>query len=76
MTGLTGPVDVAIDPRGDASRRTLFVADRDAQRISRFPLSANGNVAPQTTVTLDTLGNDRRPFGIYLDVRGEAEQQE
>lgn len=75
LTGLTGPVDVAIDPRGEASRRTIFVADRDEQKISRFPLSANGNVAPETTVTLDTLGNNRRPFGIYLDVRGDAVPQ-
>lgn len=75
LTGLIGPVDVAVDPRGDASRRTIFVADRDEQKILRFPLSGNGNIAPQTTVTLDTLGNDRRPFGIYLDVRGEVEQQ-
>ncbi|MFB2120615.1 hypothetical protein [Parapedobacter sp. 2B3] len=75
LTGLTGPVDVAIDPRGTASRRTIFVADRDGRTISRFPLSANGNVAPETTVTLDTLGNVRRPFGIYFDVRGDAVQQ-
>ncbi len=75
LTGLTGPVDVAIDPRGESSRRTIFVADRDEHTISRFPLSASGNVAPEGTVTLDVPENDRRPFGIYLDVRGNAEQQ-
>lgn len=75
LTGLTGPVDVAIDPRGGASRRTIFVADRDERTISRFPLSANGNVAPEGTVTLDVPENNRRPFGIYLDVRGNAEEQ-
>ncbi|MGV3761098.1 hypothetical protein [Parapedobacter sp.] len=73
LTGLTGPVDVAIDPRGEAGRRTIFVADRDERTISRFPLSANGNVAPEGKVSLDVPANIRRPFGIYLDVRGEAE---
>lgn len=75
LTGLTGPVDVAIDPRGGASRRTIFVADRDERIISRFPLSADGNVAPEGTVTLDVPENNRSPFGIYLDVRGDAEEQ-
>ena len=72
-TGLVGPVDVAIDPRGGADRRTIFVADRDERKISRFKLSASGNVAPETSVVLDTLGNVRRPFGMFLDVRGEAQ---
>lgn len=75
LTGLTGPVDVAIDPRGGASRRTIFVADRDGHTVSRFPLSADGNVAPEGTVTLDVPENDRRPFGIYFDVRGDAQEQ-
>ena len=75
-TGLVGPVDVAIDPRGQADRRTIFVADRDEAKISRFKLSSNGNVAPEAGVTLDTVGNIvRRPFGVYLDVRGAAEQE-
>lgn len=74
LTGLVGPVDVAIDPRGGEGKRTIFVADRDEQKISRFSLSANGNIAPEGTVTLDTLGNARRPFGIFLDVRGTAAQ--
>lgn len=74
LTGLVGPVDVAIDPRGDAARRTIFVADRDQRKISRFSFSANGNIAPQETVVLDTLGNVRRPFGFFLDVRGVAEK--
>ncbi|MEC3881127.1 hypothetical protein [Parapedobacter sp. 10938] len=75
LTGLTGPVDVAIDPRGGTSRRTIFVADRDGHTISRFPLSADGNVAPEGTVSLDVPANDRRPFGIYFDVRGDAVTQ-
>ena len=74
LTGLVGPVDVAIDPRGGEGRRTIFVADRDERRIARFSLSANGNIAPEATVMLDTLGNTRRPFGIFLDVRGDATQ--
>lgn len=74
-TGLTGPVDVAIDPRGGADRRTIFVADRDTRKISRFKLSADGNVAPEATVLLDTLGNDRIPFGLFLDVRGTPDSQ-
>ncbi|MFC3198677.1 hypothetical protein ACFOET_13710 [Parapedobacter deserti] len=74
LTGLVGPVDVAIDPRGSADRRTIFVADRDEGKISRFKLSANGNVAPEATVVLDETGNRRRPFGIFLDVRGVAQQ--
>ena len=72
LTGLVGPVDVAIDPRGGVGRRTIFVADRDERRVSRFSLSAKGNIAPEATVMLDTLGNARRPFGIFLDVRGDA----
>lgn len=75
LTGITGPVDVAIDPRGGGSRRTIFVADRDNRTISRFPLSADGNVAPEGTVTLDVPENQRRPFGIYFDVRGDAQEQ-
>jgi len=74
-TGLTGPLDVAVDPRRD--RRTIFVADYDAQvpggqrgRILRFRLSDDGNVAPHASISLDTLGNARRPFGLFLDVRG------
>ncbi len=71
LTGLTGPIDVAIDPRN--GKRTIYVADYNERKISRFSLSGNGNVAPETTVTLDTLGNARRPFGIFLDVRGVAQ---
>ncbi|GGG82382.1 hypothetical protein GCM10007415_14040 [Parapedobacter pyrenivorans] len=73
-TGLVGPVDVAIDPRGEAGRRTVFVADRDGRKVSRFSFSASGNIAPEETVTLDTLDNARRPFGVALDVRGVATQ--
>ncbi|PPL01259.1 hypothetical protein [Parapedobacter indicus] len=80
LTGLTGPMDVAIDPR--QGRRTIFVADYDAQvsggqpgRILRFRLADDGNVAPEASVSLDTLGNARRPFGIYLDVRGVPNSQ-
>lgn len=80
LTGLTGPMDVAIDPR--PGRRTIFVADYDAQvsggqrgRILRFQLSDDGNVAPEASLSLDTLGNARRPFGIFLDVRGVPDSQ-
>lgn len=73
LTGLTGPVDVAIDPRGEAGRRTIFVADRNERKISRFRLSDNGNVAPEAAVGLDTLNNNRYPFGMHLDVRGSAQ---
>ncbi len=80
LTGLTGPMDVAIDPR--QGRRTIFVADYDTQvsggqrgRILRFRLSDDGNVAPEASISLDTLGNARRPFGIFLDVRGNPNSQ-
>lgn len=80
LTGLTGPMDVAIDPRQD--RRTIFVADYDTQvsggqpgRILRFRLSDDGNVAPEASVSLDTLNNARRPFGLFLDVRGKPNSQ-
>jgi len=79
-TGLSGPMDVAIDPR--QGRRTIFVADYDAQvsggqqgRILRFRLSDDGNVAPEASVSLDTLGNARQPFGLFLDVRGVPDSQ-
>ena len=75
LTGLTGPMDVAIDPRRRLKdgKRTIFVADYDYEnkgRIARFLLSDNGNVAPESAVSLDTLGTPRKPFGLFLDVRG------
>lgn len=78
LTGLTGPMDVAIDPRPRRKddERTIFVADYDSQsdglpgRILRFKLSDKGNVAPDEVTSLDTLNNARRPFGLFLDVRG------
>jgi len=78
LTGLTGPMDVAIDPRPRQKdgERTIFVADYDSQsdglpgRILRFKLSDKGNVAPDAVTSLDTLNNARRPFGLFLDVRG------
>lgn len=82
LTGLTGPVDVAIDPRGGAERRTIFVADREGHTISRFPLSADGNVAPEGVVNMDVSTNpenpptSRSPFGIYFDVRGDSEAEQ
>ncbi len=72
-TGLVGPIDVAVDPRGAANRRTIFVADQNERRVSRFKLSDDGNVAPENSVVLDTLGIRRRPYGIFLDVRGVAQ---
>ena len=68
LTGLSGPIDVAIDPRG--GKRTIYVADYDNRTISRFSLSDNGNVAPEAIVELDVPTNTRRPFGIFLDARG------
>lgn len=80
LTGLTGPMDVAIDPR--QGKRTIFVADYDAQqsngqrgRILRFRLADKGNVAPEAAISLDTLNNARRPFGLFLDVRGVPNSQ-
>jgi|GEM_PF-367745 len=75
LTGLTSPFDVAIDPRPRLKdgERTIFVADYDYEnkgRIARFRYSADGNVAPEASVNLDTLGMPRQPFGMFLDVRG------
>ncbi len=75
-TGLTGPMDVGIDPR--KGKRTIFVADYDYDqkgRISRFHLSDDGNVAPEAAISLDTLGTPRKPFGIFLDVRGVPDSE-
>ncbi|MGK6351897.1 hypothetical protein [Parapedobacter sp. DT-150] len=63
-TGLTGPIDVAIDPR--ATKRTIYVADQSARTVSRFKLSDEGNIAPEATIFFD----NRVPFSISLDARG------
>lgn len=67
LTGLSGPIDVAIDPRSGESR-SIYVADQNRRTISRFKLSDNGNVAPETTITFSSPS--RTPFGIFLDARG------
>lgn len=69
LTGLSGPVDVAIDPR--EGRMTVYVADQIARRVSRFKLSDVGNVEPEASVTFDSPR--RTPFAIYLDARGVAQ---
>ncbi|SEL75251.1 hypothetical protein [Parapedobacter koreensis] len=66
LTGLSGPIDVAIDPRTD--RKTIYVADQTTRKVSRFKLSDSGNVAPEATITFDSP--NRTPFSIFLDARG------
>ena len=63
---LADPIDVAIDDRDD-KEHYIYVADRSGKRISRFLLSANGNIAPNATrqITSPAL----TPEFIYLDAR-------
>lgn len=63
---LADPIDVAIDDRDD-KEHYIYVADRSGKRISRFLLSANGNIAPNATrqITNPAL----TPEFIYLDAR-------
>lgn len=63
---LADPIDVAIDDRDD-KEHYIYVADRSGKRISRFLLSANGNIPPNATrqITNPAL----TPEFIYLDAR-------
>jgi len=62
---LIDPIDVAIDDRDD-KEHYIYVADRFGRRISRFLLSANGNIAPNASSLITTP--PRMEF-IYLDAR-------
>lgn len=64
-TGLNGPIDVTIDDREGSER--LYIANAQSKTLLRFPISANGNVTPETGITLNYA-----PASIYLDARGRA----
>ncbi|HWV72073.1 MAG TPA: hypothetical protein VN040_10170 [Pseudosphingobacterium sp.] len=61
---LVDPIDVAIDDRDD-KEHYIYVTDRFGRRISRFLLSANGNIAPNATRSVSPM----TPEFIYLDAR-------
>ena len=65
ITGLNGPIDVTIDDREGGER--LYVANAQSRTIVRFPLSASGNAAPETSVLLPHV-----PASIHVDARGRA----
>ncbi|SFB95406.1 hypothetical protein SAMN05421747_102298 [Parapedobacter composti] len=74
LTGLSGPIDVAIDPRPRADgQRIIYVADAAERpgKVLRFKLSDSGNVAPEAEVTFSAP--NRRPFSIFLDARGQVQ---
>src|SRR5690606_36834548 len=64
-TGLISPVDVAIDMR--ASGVYLYVADREAKKISRFRYRDEGNVEPADVIDTSGLLYGRTPVGLALD---------
>lgn len=71
-TGLSGPIDVAIDPRYRENGRFIYVADQTTRKVSRFRLSDSGNVEPDLTFTFNSPS--RTPFSMFLDARGVADQ--
>lgn len=62
-TGLTYPVDVALDTRENGVY--LYVADRTARTVSRFLISDEGNVAPDKVLSTGS----QIPVGVALDTR-------
>ena len=65
-TGLTQPVDVAIDTRETGVY--LYAADRQARKIFRFKLTDSGNVEPDKV--LET--GSQIPVGLALDTRDDS----
>lgn len=69
-TGLISPVDVAIDMR--ASGVYLYVADREAKKVSRFRYRDEGNVEPADVIDTSGLLYGRTPVGLALDARDDS----
>lgn len=65
-TGLTQPVDVAVDTRETGVY--LYVADRGAKKVFRFKISDNGNVEPDKELST----GDQIPVGLALDTRDDS----
>lgn len=66
-TGLTAPVDVALDMRREGIY--LYVADRAARKVSRFKYTDDGNVEPDKVIDTSGLRYGRTPVGLALDAR-------
>lgn len=64
-TQLTQPVDVALDTR--STGRFLYVADRSG-KVLRFLLTDEGNVAPESVLTVD----GKIPVALALDTRDDS----
>src|SRR5690606_17080323 len=69
-TGLISPVDVAIDMR--ASGVYLYVADREAKKVSRFSYRDEGNVEPAAVIDTSGLLYGTTPVGLALDARDDS----
>ncbi|PRD47331.1 hypothetical protein [Sphingobacterium haloxyli] len=69
-TGLISPVDVAIDMR--AGGVYLYVADREAKKVSRFRYTDDGNVEPEDVIDTSVLGFGVTPVGLALDARDDS----
>lgn len=69
-TGLIAPVDVVMDMR--ASGTYLYVADREAKKVSRFKYTDDGNVEPQDVIETSELRYGITPVGLTLDARDDS----
>ena len=69
-TGLKSPVDVVLDTRMDGAY--LYVADRDAKKVSRFKYTDDGNVAPADVIETAGLLYGVTPVGLSLDARDDT----
>ncbi|TYR35988.1 hypothetical protein FXV77_11135 [Sphingobacterium phlebotomi] len=70
-TGLISPVDVVIDTRETGVY--LYVADREAKKISRFRYTDDGDVEPDKVIDTSSLKDGSTPVSITLDTReGES----
>lgn len=67
LTELREPVDIEIDKREGAEY--MYVADKAGKKILRFLKEANGNIAPQSTLSVP-----RTPAALSLDARGAVSQ--
>lgn len=66
-TGLVRPVDVVIDTR--EAGVYLYVADREARKVSRFLYTDNGDVEPNKVLETGSLQYGRTPVSLTLDTR-------
>ena len=65
-TQLEAPVDVVVDVRENS--QFIYIADRVAKKVFRFPLQAGGNVTPEAIINFGGI----TPNGLYLDARGQV----